>query len=518
MKSKRDNFTPKTIETLKLRVAGRCSNPDCRVQTLSAKTENNEGVTNIGKAAHICAASPGGPRYNSNMSAKERKSIDNGIWLCSNHADEIDKDIKAYPVKLLKKWKKIAEEKSRLEIGTKIPDADETINTLTTMLTGNLPPITPQDAVKNVMSASKKSFENLDPRFSVQASYINECTVFEFHAKEKINASISIKTEDKRKFREAYKDLWDNAQKFKIQCDNAHISGSPIFDKIFKNVEVSSVEISPYPLDAEVLLKISIKNKKNMYPYKLDDIKGQIIVGRKSFVFEGSTFCNLLKVKINKGLDASKAGKITIDYDFQLWEHKNVKELPYFKKSYEFISAVVEDGEFQLSLEINGEELLSSKHLDTYSTFLPLYHFHRLILFCRTISEKFGCDIYFKSNSIHSKEEYEQLELYYKIIKHNNRFDYNEDDYASSVTLQVTEENYDKLSNLNELEPMVISLNDTKKSTVSLFGATYNFPEIVHVLTKVRMSLNLKELIIGESVKIILYPVNGCEYYLELQE
>jgi len=60
-------------------------------------------------AAHITAASEGGPRYNSELTSSERKSIDNGIWLCQNCATLIDVDPEEHPVHVLKAWKVCAE-------------------------------------------------------------------------------------------------------------------------------------------------------------------------------------------------------------------------------------------------------------------------------------------------------------------------------------------------------------------------------------------------------------------------
>ena len=60
----------------------------------------------IGKAAHICAAAQGGPRYNAQMTPDERKSAVNGVFLCSNCADMIDKNNGAdFPVEVLRRWK-----------------------------------------------------------------------------------------------------------------------------------------------------------------------------------------------------------------------------------------------------------------------------------------------------------------------------------------------------------------------------------------------------------------------------
>lgn len=51
---KRDNFTSTVKNKLAKRVLYVCSNPNCRKITIGPDSEN--GVNNIGVAAHICAA------------------------------------------------------------------------------------------------------------------------------------------------------------------------------------------------------------------------------------------------------------------------------------------------------------------------------------------------------------------------------------------------------------------------------------------------------------------------------
>ncbi len=111
----RDDFSPKTKEELAKRVAYRCSNPQCRKPTIGAK-ENDNGTVSIGEAAHICAAAPGGKRYDVNMSTEERTAIDNGIWLCRNCAAMIDRDEKYYSVEMLQIWKQLAETEANQNI------------------------------------------------------------------------------------------------------------------------------------------------------------------------------------------------------------------------------------------------------------------------------------------------------------------------------------------------------------------------------------------------------------------
>lgn len=104
--SKRDNFSYTVRKTVETKSNAICNNPECNFDT---NIESNGTIYSIGKACHIEAAAPGGPRYNANTTSEYRKSIDNAIWLCSICADKIDKDYKSYPVSLLKEWKSRAE-------------------------------------------------------------------------------------------------------------------------------------------------------------------------------------------------------------------------------------------------------------------------------------------------------------------------------------------------------------------------------------------------------------------------
>lgn len=110
----RDDFDDNTKEILRRRVNGICSNPKCNHPTQCASLSNSNKIEYIGVAAHICAASEGGPRYDREQSPEERSSIDNGIHLCSNCATMIDKNNGIdYSATTLREWKKQAEKRAR---------------------------------------------------------------------------------------------------------------------------------------------------------------------------------------------------------------------------------------------------------------------------------------------------------------------------------------------------------------------------------------------------------------------
>jgi hypothetical protein len=105
------DFTEATIAVLAKRVGYLCSRASCRRPTVGPHSSDSK-ATLVGEAAHISAASTGGPRFDPSMTDEERRLPDNGIWLCANCATEIDKDPARFPVSLLRQWKADAEEEA----------------------------------------------------------------------------------------------------------------------------------------------------------------------------------------------------------------------------------------------------------------------------------------------------------------------------------------------------------------------------------------------------------------------
>ena len=113
----RDDFTKPVSRELAKRVGHRCSNPKCRKLTSGPHSDPAKSV-NTGVAAHITAASPGGPRFDASMTPRQRQEISNGIWLCQGCAKLVDSDIGRYSIQVLNEWKEISEHDARIEIGS----------------------------------------------------------------------------------------------------------------------------------------------------------------------------------------------------------------------------------------------------------------------------------------------------------------------------------------------------------------------------------------------------------------
>jgi hypothetical protein len=112
----RDDFSEKTKDRIGKRVGFHCSEPTCNKYTIGPEQEG-VGIVNIGVAAHITAAAPGGPRYDADLTSEQRKSYENGIWLCQTHAKLIDDDARKYTSEVLKEWRESAERRAADRVG-----------------------------------------------------------------------------------------------------------------------------------------------------------------------------------------------------------------------------------------------------------------------------------------------------------------------------------------------------------------------------------------------------------------
>ena len=119
----RDDFSDDVKRTVAARVGNRCSRSDCRALTSGPQVDPSKAL-NVGVAAHITAASPGGPRYNPALTSEERRHANNAIWLCQNCGKLVDNDQARFTERELRRWKQIAEAEALAMIGKTATAAD----------------------------------------------------------------------------------------------------------------------------------------------------------------------------------------------------------------------------------------------------------------------------------------------------------------------------------------------------------------------------------------------------------
>lgn len=162
----RDNFTQATKRRLAERVGFMCCYPGCLTPHTIGPAKGHDGVINLGNAAHITAASEDGPRFDKRLTPEQRRSKDNGIWMCTAHAKAIDSDEASFDVVKLKKWKQEAEDRALKHVWTRQvlerPDffSDEQTPEALLIASLELDPITAlQDVVSSIRNAAARDIE-----------------------------------------------------------------------------------------------------------------------------------------------------------------------------------------------------------------------------------------------------------------------------------------------------------------------------------------------------------------------
>jgi hypothetical protein len=90
---------------------GRCAYPECGVSLVMLNQHKGDQPKNVGKVAHITAASPGGPRYDASLTTPQRRSEWNLILLCGPHHDAIDTQLEFHTTVYLRDAKTKNEER-----------------------------------------------------------------------------------------------------------------------------------------------------------------------------------------------------------------------------------------------------------------------------------------------------------------------------------------------------------------------------------------------------------------------
>src|SRR5262249_20718774 len=105
--AKRPSLSTPVVKSLFAYSGNQCAMPNCPNPLLA------QSGTILGKIAHICAASPGGARYEASMKQPERHAASNLFIVCGTCHDIIDdpNNEDDYPAPLLRKYKKQHEDR-----------------------------------------------------------------------------------------------------------------------------------------------------------------------------------------------------------------------------------------------------------------------------------------------------------------------------------------------------------------------------------------------------------------------
>lgn len=373
----RDDFTKPTKTQAYQRVAGRCSNPDCRASTSAPVGEVD--FSNVGVGAHIHAASPGGPRYQSGMTAQERRGFGNIIWLCQTCSTVIDRDPDAYSAEMLKNWKSSAEASARIEQGKRLPN-EKDIYRMAAMAMGNRAPGWYPEAIGNVHRALVDQLEAVDPRFTISTAHSDGNTTITVRAKETVPFSIKVGAESAEVWRNGLQAAVDNGSEVTLPLDNVVFEGSKLFDVLHNDADLASLTIMPAARPAVVKLLAPESD-----PAIFESITGQFTAGRKQLKFSGTGCGGLLKVEMMFTPPAGDGvhSVSTLTSNLKAWQGKEAANPPYLDAFINLLQTILDSSAcISFVMEVDGNQaaggrLHTPKHIDEIDETLAFAHYVR---------------------------------------------------------------------------------------------------------------------------------------------
>lgn len=509
-----DDFNENTKTKLKGRVANRCSNPTCRVITSGPAGEDR--VNNTGIAAHITAASPGGPRYNPHLTSAERSSFDNGIWLCLICASKIDRDVDLYPVEVLRDWKSKAEQKAFEENGSSLPSKQDVDNTIRSALTGFPLKMLPT-SIANIHQANSSLLEELDPRFKIESSFSNGLTVYKLLPKENVPFSVNVKDGVHRENALAFQRLWEDGKDLSIDMGSIKISGSKLLEQICEESSINGkFKIASSKIKA--VQKVWLVDRETKQVESFDDVHGEISSGTKSLTFKGNS-CNGVmefELKIKKPPEDNSM-KIVLALNYENWDGLPVNSLPYFEKIHSLYAKMCEGWEFYTSLEVNGDQLLASTGMDMsgFEIVQNNGNFLNYTKYCRTICSKLSKSVNFVSKFSFNKEEIQDIFDVSEILLGNWVFSDPTQFNNTNRKIILTVDPSEILSVLSNDEPMQIGFEGDEHE-IKLFKSSVTLPQLKITVDSVAPKIlsNLEGLKSGDQIEVEWIPKENfkCTY------
>lgn len=401
----RDAFKESTRRELRDRVAGRCSNPDCRVQTLGPR-DKKPGVALVGEAAHITAAAPGGARWNGNLSTDQRRHYDNGIWLCSLHAGEVDANESKYSETELRRWKLEAEDAADKEKGKRLPSETDALNQITALF-GNAPAFFVHSAIPNTHKAMSAALSKLDPRVDVKTSHVDGQTSYELVPIAPIEWTITATGDAGTALRQALSKVLSDGEDVDIPLKGLAVEGSDLFKALIN--EASAFSVGAIPQDAALRMHFT-STKKESVPLQIE-FQGEVKAGQQAFNFIGTALGGALRTRLRSALHNGSPIDWSLDFSFGAWSGQDVTRIPHIRRAHKLFTLLAAGARPSIEFEVNGQETLRTTggpvSRDKAQSLLDVF---RYLEDLRQIAEYINAPLQVMPNTIIAVEDIEQAE------------------------------------------------------------------------------------------------------------
>ncbi|CAB3804372.1 hypothetical protein [Pararobbsia alpina] len=348
----------------------------CDAQTVGPKKDSDKSFS-IGKAAHIKAAAPEGPRFDENQTPEERRSIRNGIWACANCADIIDRDETAYPVEELHRLKEKAERLAKVRAG-RPPVSQKPLPWTRSEI---------RRAVDIYCLTEAERQERLDPRFSVDVHWSGNGPVYELEAREPVEARMIVRGSARQQTVAALNDVLDYGGSQSFEGKDIGLEGSPIFDTDTNGV-ITRLKITTHA--KAITLTVALGEDPRCV---FVEFTGEATQGQKGLRIKASAYDGLLSTELTHDR-TTKARTFNLHFDIQQWAGKPLLSVPNFAKLMQVAQTLKAGTPVKLQLVSNGQEVeLGTGTLDADDYHRYLRAFLRELTFLRKLDKFFRLNV-----------------------------------------------------------------------------------------------------------------------------
>lgn len=406
---KRDDFSSMTIRKIKEMSGDVCSMPSCRVITGGSKKLRDNSFS-IGVAAHICAASPGGPRYDLRMSKEDRKSYENGIWLCQTHSRMIDVDPARFPVALLKAWKEEAERWSMTNVGQKLISQLDHENAIRKAVGRSIAEFVGggdsiSAPIQDIILGYEEGLNELDSRFLVKVARksdgVLEHQIFSRPGEE---GKFKLNIKKYGNIEASIRRMVERGEKVSFDRDDFEFSGSKLFEEISKGKE-GRLHVGVEGKEVELVIYMVLENGDEE---EFASFKSVLVSGTKYGKITGQAFSGLLSVNFEFSM-LGDFPKLNISFNSDVWVGQDVSRLGYFSNIKKIVRHLRGGGVRKFATEIVRDKQayrIGLGNIEDASPFVDAVTWHvDLLNAVRLLAEAVFHPVVVKSFSISAEDE-----------------------------------------------------------------------------------------------------------------
>jgi hypothetical protein len=442
----------------------------------------SQGSIRLGRAAHITAAARGGPRFDAALTRQQRRSIHNGIWLCCDHADEVDTNRHRFPAELLRDWKASAEDAAQSELGKARPSREDAIHQVIAVL-GAAPGKWLPTAMANTSAAISKFLHEKDATVLIIPEFYNGQSNYRIESSSPIEIGFSASGRAREKLRDAITSVLAKGSDVVLPLASIAIKSSPAIEMLLQGAK--ELVIGGIPREGVLRIELQPTNGDDALSV---EFCGEARHGSEQLSITASAFNGILSIQFEAPLARnSRTVRWTLTTSFSPWIGKSVATLPHLDRVTRFLRLLSTDVEATLEVEVDGLPLTKAaiKRPAVVGGFKQQLEAFQYIVDARDICAALKLDLPFTNFSVTSRNADEAGHVADLFRTSREARQLREDE---EFVLRIKPSDELLLSGQTEEGSLLKAV--TPKMSLSLFGHQVDIPSFTSILTGIKLTLS----------------------------